>query len=207
MKAPTVKRASSVKSITPRSVSPKSVTPEPRIRSRVGHWILSTVATAAAIGLGGTLCAQEPPQEPLVIPPIEELPIPDSPATAEPTASQPSPVRPGLPSQPDAVNGKQAAPLQLAPPAGKPKAPIVITPRKPVPTVKPAPVPADGVFSNGASNSVPNIPLPTSNQAVGGGGYLGLVAEPLQGGGFGLNVVDVTSQSPAWKAEIGRAHV
>ena len=34
----------------------------------------------------------------------------------------------------------------------------------------------------------------------GGGGFLGLTVESIPGGGFGLTVVEVTADSPAWKA-------
>jgi membrane-associated protease RseP (regulator of RpoE activity) len=41
---------------------------------------------------------------------------------------------------------------------------------------------------------------PLSTPELPGGGFLGLTLEPVIGGGFGLAVVDVVPQSPAWKA-------
>jgi len=129
------------------------------------------------------LLGQEPQREPA------SEPASDPPVVIEPTEELPVPEGPG-----------KAAP-------SRPKPPIVIIPRNPAPrsavpprssqgpgTIKPAPAPRQDVFKDsliGEGEVAESLP---------GGGYLGLVVEPVQGGGFGLNVVDVTSQSPAWKA-------
>jgi len=47
-----------------------------------------------------------------------------------------------------------------------------------------------------AKPSDEELPLPNQKQE----GYLGLTLEPLPGGNFGLAVVEVTPQSPAWKS-------
>ncbi|MEQ1827485.1 MAG: PDZ domain-containing protein [Pirellula sp.] len=46
----------------------------------------------------------------------------------------------------------------------------------------------------------PKANIPTQPIANPGGGYLGLTVDQIPGGGFGLTVVDVTPDSPAWKA-------
>lgn len=57
---------------------------------------------------------------------------------------------------------------------------------------KPAPKKDD------AEKSSEELPLPNPKQP--GPGYLGLTLEPLARGNFGLAVVEVTPQSPAWKS-------
>lgn len=128
--------------------------------------------------------AQEPSSDPasdapVVVGPAEELPVPEVPAKAAPS---------------------------------RPKPPIVITPRNPVPkgapstrsnpgaasAVKPAPAPVPAPAADVFQDS--QISEGEVAESLPGGGYLGLVVEPVQGGGFGLSVVDVTNQSPAWKA-------
>jgi membrane-associated protease RseP (regulator of RpoE activity) len=71
-------------------------------------------------------------------------------------------------------------------PEAKPRsAPIVITPRKP----------------RKADTSAATTANPTAEESgVPEEGYLGLTLEPLPGGNFGLAVVEVTPQSPAWKS-------
>ena len=143
----------------------------------------------------------------------QELPTPNPPAQSDVPAVEsgrdgttPPPV-PGPVEDLPVPGAEPVAPggLQLAPPAGpvtagpnassRGRAPIVITPRKNTagPNTPQAPK---------ASSS--SAPAPASGPAAAeqfeGGGYLGLIAEPVQGGGFGLAVVDVTNQSPAWKA-------
>lgn len=137
------------------------------------------VVFAHASMLFGQLPQQEPASDPpsdppVVIEPAEELPVPEGPGKAAPS---------------------------------RPKPPIVITPRNPAPrnavpprsgqgpgAVKPAPAPTQDVFKDSLMSEGEVA------ESLPGGGYLGLVVEPVQGGGFGLNVVDVTNQSPAWKA-------
>ncbi len=67
-------------------------------------------------------------------------------------------------------------------------------------------VPAPSITSPAPSASSPSIAPPTLSgldpaevESNSGGGYLGMTLEPTQGGGFGLSVVEVTPQSPAWK--------
>jgi membrane-associated protease RseP (regulator of RpoE activity) len=69
--------------------------------------------------------------------------------------------------------------------------PIVFFPKKKSQDANNA-SPAEVASPAGAS------PLQTPEFA--GGGFLGLTLEPVIGGGFGLAVVDVVPQSPAWKA-------
>ena len=45
-----------------------------------------------------------------------------------------------------------------------------------------------------------SAPVPSPAPSNGGGGFLGLTVESIPGGGFGLTVVEVTPDSPAWKA-------
>jgi len=115
--------------------------------------------------------------------PVEDLPIPG----AEPVA--PGGLQLAPPAGPATAGPAAAGPN--APSRGR--APIVITPRKNT----------AGPSSAQAPKGSPIAPAPASGPAAEqfeGGGYLGLIAEPVQGGGFGLAVVDVTNQSPAWKA-------
>jgi len=114
--------------------------------------------------------------------PVEDLPIPG----AEPVA--PGGLQLAPPAGPATAGPAAAGPN--APSRGR--APIVITPRKNT----------AGPSSAQAPKGSPIAPAPASGPAeqFEGGGYLGLIAEPVQGGGFGLAVVDVTNQSPAWKA-------
>lgn len=132
------------------------------------------LAVLAPLTFGGWTFAQQAAQEPAVDPASQP------PVVVEPAEELPLPENPA-----------KAAP-------GRPKQPIVITPRNPATQApvqsKPAPSPSAEVFKDSliAEGEVaPSLP---------GGGYLGLVVEPVQGGGFGLSVVDVSNQSPAWKA-------
>lgn len=121
-------------------------------------------------------------------------------------AQEPSKQDPALdPASAPAVIVQPAEELPIPEDPGRPSAarskpPIVITPRKISPNPSPAPAPTrdpkpspevfgDSLLGDGEIT-----------QGAPGGGYLGLVVEPVQGGGFGLSVVDVTNQSPAWKA-------
>ncbi len=95
----------------------------------------------------------------------------------------------------------ESEPLELpAPkmePKAEPKAPTVKRSTKAIPT------PSDNSASK-TSRAVPSpFPRASANnttQTVPGGGFLGLEVESIPGGGFGLTVVQVTPDSPAWKA-------
>lgn len=54
---------------------------------------------------------------------------------------------------------------------------------------------------SGVAPPLPEDPVGIEN---GGGGFLGMTVESIPGGGFGLLVVDVSPQSPAWKAGFKR---
>jgi hypothetical protein len=103
----------------------------------------------------------------------EELPMPDSASTASPVdpASTPSAAAPKRPKPPIVFFPKKKPDETLSPPA---KPPLNTLPR------------------NDLGSNPSDLPME-------GGGYLGLTLEPVIGGGFGLAVVDVTPQSPAWK--------
>ncbi len=121
-------------------------------------------------------------------------------------AQEPSKQDPALdPASAPAVIVQPAEELPIPEDPGRPSAarskpPIVITPRKvsPNPSLAPAPSrapkPSPEVFGDSLLGDG------EITQGAPGGGFLGLVVEPVQGGGFGLSVVDVTNQSPAWKA-------
>lgn len=67
----------------------------------------------------------------------------------------------------------------------------VVNPKKPAPTLSKtdiSPFPRPSIKS--APKSAP----------LGGGGFLGLTVDSIPGGGFGLTVVEVAADSPAWKA-------
>lgn len=63
-------------------------------------------------------------------------------------------------------------------------------------TNRPAPSPFPRAQPN-ATTKPTMLAKPTPN---GGGGFLGLTVESIPGGGFGLTVVEVAADSPAWKA-------
>ena len=148
------------------------------------HVFTISLASYFALALGAPLAlgaaAQQPVEQPAQPPankPAAEPPV----VVVEPAEELPIPEGPGRPA------------------ANRPKPPIVITPRTGVPS--------------GSANGNPPAARPSAEvfkdsllgdgevaQGAPGGGYLGLVVEPVQGGGFGLAVVDVTNQSPAWKA-------
>jgi membrane-associated protease RseP (regulator of RpoE activity) len=111
------------------------------------------------------------------------------PASAPPVIVQPAEELP-IPEDPG-----RAAP-------GRSKPPIVITPRKVDPNSSTKSVPAPNTAPKPPAEVFGDSLLGDGEiaQRAPGGGYLGLVVEPVQGGGFGLSVVDVTNQSPAWKA-------
>jgi membrane-associated protease RseP (regulator of RpoE activity) len=67
----------------------------------------------------------------------------------------------------------------------------------PMPSVRPTmPLPNRMIPSPFPSRPKPNTMLQAKPN---GGGYLGLEVATVPGGGFGLNVINVTADSPAWK--------
>ncbi len=74
--------------------------------------------------------------------------------------------------------------LELPAPKAEPKEPLVNRLTKPA-----SPFPRALTNNTAATQSIP-----------GGGGFLGLTVESIPGGGFGLTVVEVSPDSPAWKA-------
>lgn len=121
-------------------------------------------------------------------------------------AQEPSKQDPALePASAPAVIVQPAEELPIPEDPGRPSAarskpPIVITPRKVSPDPSPAPAPTRAPKPSPEVFGDSLLGDGEITQGAPGGGYLGLVVEPVQGGGFGLSVVDVTNQSPAWKA-------
>lgn len=121
-------------------------------------------------------------------------------------AQEPSKQDPALdPASAPAVIVQPAEELPIPEDPGRPSAarskpPIVITPRKISPNPSPAPAPTRAPKPSPEVFGDSLLGDGEITQGAPGGGYLGLVVEPVQGGGFGLSVVDVTNQSPAWKA-------
>ncbi len=71
-------------------------------------------------------------------------------------------------------------------------------------SAKPNPSTTDNALSK-ASGPVQSpfpraLPKSPASLSTGGGGFLGLTVESIPGGGFGLTVVEVAADSPAWKA-------
>jgi membrane-associated protease RseP (regulator of RpoE activity) len=99
-------------------------------------------------------------------------------------------------------DGPVSAPFPAKPAPAKP-APTKPAPTKPSPA-KPAPAkPAPAKpFPSPASKPAPSKPFPANpdKPAAEGGGFLGLTVETVPGGGFGLTVVEVAPDSPAWKS-------
>jgi len=93
-------------------------------------------------------------------------------------------------------------PIELPPPSksAKNNSPQLTIPPRPGLTPKTKSDSAAKVASSPSPS--PSSPFPPKPNAptIGGGGYLGLTVESIPGGGFGLTVVDVTLDSPAWKA-------
>ncbi len=98
--------------------------------------------------------------------------------------------------------------MELPAPKLELKAPSVKKPAKPGPSTAPAenptttanrPAPAPSPFPK---TTFPKSTAKTapSSAPVGGGGFLGLEVESIPGGGFGLTVVKVAANSPAWRA-------
>jgi membrane-associated protease RseP (regulator of RpoE activity) len=138
--------------------------------------------------LGGLVFAQAPVPEPALAPAVKPPATVGPSATVDPSAAVDPPVV-IEPAEELPVPGEKGRPSPT-----RSKQPIVITPRNQALPPSPAPRPQAEVFKDSllADGEVA--------QSAPGGGYLGLVVEPVQGGGFGLAVVDVTNQSPAWKA-------
>ena len=125
----------------------------------------------------------------LALPSYAQQPPTQDPPAAPPVIVQPAEELP-IPEDPG-----RAAP-------GRSKPPIVITPRKVDPNQSPKSLPAPTTAPKPPAEVFGDSLLGDGEiaQRAPGGGYLGLIVEPVQGGGFGLSVVDVTNQSPAWKA-------
>ena len=115
-------------------------------------------------------------------PPVADAPVKESgsepfrlPSVIEPT---------GLPAPKLLKPDSEIEALELPAPTAEPKVPLVnrlIKPASPFPRALP---------------TTPAAP----QSASGGGGFLGLTVESIPGGGFGLTVVEVSPDSPAWKA-------
>ena len=94
-------------------------------------------------------------------------------------------------------DGPFSAPFPAKPAPTKP-APTKPSPAKPAPAkpapAKPFPSPASKPATSKPFSANPDKP------AAEGGGFLGLTVESVPGGGFGLTVVEVTPDSPAWKS-------
>ncbi len=122
--------------------------------------------------------------------PSEAFPAEDS--LPAPSGSLPMPNGPAK-----TETGGDVAPLQLSPPKGRSKAPLVITPKNKARTDAFAP---PKPMLNSESVQGPGITTPGDILTPGDEGvFLGLTLEPVLGGGFGLAVVEVAIQSPAWK--------
>ena len=124
---------------------------------------------------------QPPANDPIELPGVlepEGLPAPELlPDTKSETTELPSPV----------------APIQRA---TKP-APTSSEPTDPKPSrVIPSPFPP----KSNTKLSSPNVLPGGGFLGLPGGGFLGLTVESIPGGGFGLTVVEVVTDSPAWKA-------
>jgi membrane-associated protease RseP (regulator of RpoE activity) len=126
---------------------------------------------------------------------------------AAPALEFPSVVTPELLTDPELAKPKSAS--ELSEDAVELPAPIKSKSDQPVPSpfpTKPAPtksVPAKPVPAKPVPSSAsPSKPLPVNpvKPAADGGGFLGLTVETVPGGGFGLTVVEVTPDSPAWKS-------
>ena len=111
----------------------------------------------------------------------------------------PSPTSAGSQPTQEADNGLVADEAVPAPPApGRKSARSTKSPvKKPSNANNPSLFPPSPFPAKNASpkplNQIPEPPL-------GGGGFLGLTVENIPGGGFGLTVVEVAINSPAWKA-------
>jgi hypothetical protein len=128
------------------------------------------------------------------------LQFPDVEASdSESVETLPSPVAPELlPSQEaDAeANAEKTTPPPPAPGKKSSRANQTL-PKKPSNTANPLTLPASPFPTKNTS------PKPLNRQPeppLAGGGFLGLTVENLPGGGFGLTVVEVANNSPAWKA-------
>ena len=124
----------------------------------------------------------------------EQAPVADAPAKE--SGAEPE----GLPAPRLLKPESEIETLELPAPKAEPKEPLVNR------LIKPAP--STGVNSATKQNRPVPSPLPraltntpsATQSSSEGGGYLGLTVESNPGGGFGLTVVEVTPESPAWKA-------
>jgi S1-C subfamily serine protease len=125
-----------------------------------------------------------------------------------PSVLEPNPANSATPSLLKAQDEKEG--MELPAPKVEPKAPA---PKKtqrptPAPAVNPAgnpTAPADkaGPTANRSLQSPftkPSVKSSSQPASPAGGGFLGLTVEAIPGGGFGLTIVDVAADSPAWRA-------
>ena len=164
-----------------------------------------------AVSLGGTVSGQDwlKQLEAKLFQKQQESKGKEKPATAEEPAKEPErePLRlpsvlepEGLPA-PGLLKPAQEIESQELP---APKA------ESKTPTVKKSTKPAPSTGESSASKANRTVPTPflkatpnsttTKQTAAGGGGFLGLDVASIPGGGFGLAVLEVTRDSPAWKA-------
>jgi len=94
-------------------------------------------------------------------------------------------------------------PAELPPPKVEPKGKAPKKSAKPSPT--PTPPAADKAATNTNRSLLSPFPKPSAKStpqpaSSASGGFLGLTVEAIPGGGFGLTVVEVATESPAWRA-------
>lgn len=90
--------------------------------------------------------------------------------------------------------------FELPAPKVDPKVPTTRRSTKPIPSTTDDAAPrANGTVQSPFPRTLPKNSTPTP-PSTGGGGFLGLTVESIPGGGFGLTVVEVAADSPAWKA-------
>ncbi|MFN7876044.1 MAG: PDZ domain-containing protein [Pirellula sp.] len=107
------------------------------------------------------------------------------------------PVKPSVTEQGD-ESSKEPPALVIGDPNGSEE---MLPPPKPAPKPRrknPIPLLENG--SQEAGMPVGEVPVPNKKAPAATPGYLGMTVESITGEGFGLNVVAVTQNSPAWKA-------
>ena len=120
--------------------------------------------------------------------------VPPTEPTKEPGAQ---PAKPRVTEQVDEAN-KEPPALVIGDPDGSEE---MLPPPKPAPKPRrknPAPLLENG--SQDAGIPAGEVPVPNKKAPAATPGYLGMTVESITGGGFGLNVIAVTQNSPAWKA-------
>lgn len=134
----------------------------------------------------------------------EQLPAanPSAQEAAEKPFEFPSVLEPDRLATPGLLKPKEEIEsLELPAPKADPKGPSTPRSAKPGPssTDKAAPK-ASGTVQSPFPRTRPKNPTTAAPSSNGGGGFLGLTVESIPGGGFGLTVVEVAADSPAWKA-------